>query len=125
MLLRIQCCSLCLMLIAALLSGCNQSKGERLLPVNGSVLIDGQPPQSKTGYIMLKADVSKGNNTSLVPAGVIDVDGHYELFTGQRRGAPPGWYKVIVTATTAPPNRIPAQSTTRPVAKSLLPPQYG
>jgi hypothetical protein len=33
-----------------------------------------------------------------VPAGTIDADGRYELFTRGKRGAPPGWYKVVITA---------------------------
>ena len=51
--------------------------------------------------------------------------GKYTLVTNGRKGAPPGWYKVAVTAT------APAELDTKrgpshhPVPKSLLPAKYG
>ena len=32
------------------------------------------------------------------PTGTINAEGEYELFTVGKKGAPPGWYKVVVTA---------------------------
>jgi hypothetical protein len=51
---------------------------------------------------------------------------YYTLTTKGKKGAPPGWYKVIVTAReeAAPVHpKLPKQH--RPAARSLLPAKYG
>jgi len=75
--------------------GC--SGGEQLLPVEGTAYVDGRP--LKNGSLLFKPDASKGNNGTLEPAAQIGADGKYKLYTTQKPGAPPGWYKVIVIAT--------------------------
>jgi hypothetical protein len=47
--------------------------------------------------------------------------------TRGKPGAPPGWYKVIVTAVAEPPEhpKAPGKHAGRPVAQSLLPAKYG
>ena len=108
--------------ICVLFSGC----GDRQFhPVVGRVLQHNEPLKPKAGYVLLKPDLLKGNSTKYEPSGTIDADGNYELYTEQRRGAPPGWYKVIVTASGETPKPLPNQSTTRPLSKSLLPAKYG
>jgi hypothetical protein len=64
--------------------------------VSGKVLLDGQPLTK--GRVMFHADATKGNTTRVVPAGDIDSHGNYVLYTGNSKGAPPGWYRVTVLA---------------------------
>jgi hypothetical protein len=77
------------------LAGC-RGPSEKLLPVAGSVTLDGQP--LTFGTVSLRPDASKGNQSLHHPAAVIDAAGRYEVFTTGRKGAPPGWYKVLVFA---------------------------
>ena len=83
--------------LAALAAGCGG--GEKLTPVEGKVLADGQVVPN--GDLLFKPDRGKGNNTKHEPAGNIDAQGRYEMFTAGKKGAPLGWYKVIVIATEA------------------------
>src|SRR4051794_13571831 len=76
-----------------LLSGCG-SGGLRLTPVNGIVTVDGKP-LARAG-ISYQADPTKGNSTPHIPSGTSEADGKYELETTTRKGAPAGWYKVLV-----------------------------
>ncbi|MDA1230916.1 MAG: hypothetical protein O2856_09090 [Planctomycetota bacterium] len=111
--------------LGVLLSGCVDDGIGTIYPVKGSVLQNAEPFKVKTGYVLLKPVAEKGNNTKFEPAGTIDADGNYNVYTKQRSGAPPGWYKVIVTASGESPKPSPSQSTTRPLSKSLLPAKYG
>ena len=45
-----------------------------------------------------KPDRSKGNQTPFEPVGVVDEQGIYTVTTKGKDGAPPGWYKVLVSA---------------------------
>ena len=49
------------------------------------------------GSVSFRPDAAKGNPSQHHPAGVIDAEGNYRLFTAGKEGAPPGWYKVLVT----------------------------
>lgn len=112
-------------LLSVLLSGCGDDGIGTIYPVSGSVLQNAEPFKVKTGYVVLKPDTEKGNNTKFEPAGTIDSDGNFEIYTEQRSGAPPGWYKVIVTASGETPKPPRNQSSIRPASKSLLSAKYG
>jgi hypothetical protein len=77
-------------------AGCARDPGEKLLPVAGKVTVHGQPLAG--GSVSFRPDGSRGNATLHHPTGVIDARGNFELYTTRRRGAPPGWYKVLVFA---------------------------
>jgi hypothetical protein len=87
----------CLAGLAAALAGCGESVGgTRLVGVAGKARVDGSP--LATGTLSFLPDASKGNTSKLAPGGAIKADGTYTLFTEGRKGAPVGWYKVIVIA---------------------------
>lgn len=112
---------------AALAQGCGDDSGVgRTFPVSGKVTLDNQPVTAKTTIVLFKPDASKGNTSPFEPTGTVDAEGNYKLTTNGKSGAPPGWYKVIVTARDdAAPVHPNAPKQHRPVAKSLLPPKYG
>jgi hypothetical protein len=68
----------------------------KVLPVAGRVLLDGQPLHS--GIVKFHPDASKENTIQFSPSGEIDTDGNYVLYTANRKGAPPGWYRVVIAA---------------------------
>jgi len=93
----------CFALACAVFSfaGCNDQAGEKLLPVRGTVTADGKPVP--TGNVTFYPAKAKGNDTKHQPMGVIDADGKYELFVpGGKKGAPAGWYKIVVYAVDDP-----------------------
>jgi hypothetical protein len=107
------------------LAGCADDGIGTTYPVSGKVLRpDGSPLSAKMGNVLFKPDAEKGNKTTFEPAGVIDESGNYVLYTRDRRGAPPGWYNVIVTATGDPPAGK-GPMTHRPIPKQLVPAKYG
>lgn len=118
------CCVVATML-CVLLSGCGDDGIGTIYPVEGRVLQNAEPIKVRSGFVVLKPDTARGNTTSFEPAGTIDADGRYTIYTKQRSGAPPGWYKVVLTASGESVNPPPGQSSTRPVPKSLLPASYG
>src|SRR5437016_1113643 len=83
--------SICAALLAA---GCGGPRH----PVAGRVLLEGQPLANVQGAVVLKPDASKGNKRKVLPIGVLNRDGSFSVVTDGKPGAPPGWYKVIVTA---------------------------
>ena len=76
-------------------SGCGGMGSEKVVPVTGRVMVDGMPMSQ--GTVTFMPDESKGNKTQLTPGGMIDGSGNYKLMTGDREGAPPGWYRVGVS----------------------------
>jgi hypothetical protein len=77
-------------------AGCSKS-GEVLAPVAGKATVDGKP--LKSGTVSFRPDASKGNGTAHWPNGAVDAEGNFELTVPPgRKGAPPGWYKVVVIA---------------------------
>lgn len=80
---------------ALILTGCGPA-AVKLYPVVGRVVVENQPVPS--GSIQLRADPSRGNTSHEVPVGTILPDGRFELTTGERKGAPAGWWKVVVVA---------------------------
>lgn len=73
-----------------------------LYPVEGKVLVDGKPLTS--GHVVYYPDKEKGNDSSALPEGDINSDGSYKLMTRGNTGAPMGWYKVGVTASSGTPD---------------------
>jgi hypothetical protein len=119
-------------LISALLltlaaSGCGDDGGVGpTFPVAGKVTLDDEPLTAKTTIVLFKPDATKGNTTPFEPAGSVDAEGNYTLKTKGKNGAPPGWYRAIVTAREeAAPEHPQNPKQHRPVSKSLLPAKYG
>jgi len=82
-------------------AGCSKNDGEKLAPVGGTITVDGKAVPS--GNVTFYPDASKGNASTHQPNGSIEPDGRYELFVpAARKGAPPGWYKVVVYAVDDP-----------------------
>jgi hypothetical protein len=109
-----------------LVSGCGDASGVgRILPVSGTITLNGQPLIAQTAMVLFKPDASRGNQSPLDPAGALDGQGHYTLVTAGKTGAPPGWYKVVVTATTTDVNLPPGKRRDHPRPKSLVAAKYG
>ena len=68
----------------------------KLVPVSGKVLVGDKPVTS--GVVQFRADPDHGNRSWEVPIGEVQPDGSFELMTGTQKGAPLGWWKVIVAA---------------------------
>ncbi len=73
---------------------------ERLVPVSGTITLDGKPLAGAT--IMFWPDSAKGNQTTSQPYAEADSQGRYQLLLGigkdKHSGSPLGWYRVIVEA---------------------------
>ncbi len=86
--------------VVALAAGC-AGEVEQLAPVSGAVTVNGQPVPS--GNVTFYPDSSKGNASQHQPTGRLDATGKFELFVpGGKKGAPAGWYKVVVYAVDDP-----------------------
>jgi hypothetical protein len=85
--------ALCVCGSVCTLVGCGGST-TKLVPVVGKVTVDGRPLTTGTGGVSFRPD--KGSGGSQEPAGSIDEDGTYRLFTGDKEGAPLGRYRVLV-----------------------------
>jgi hypothetical protein len=89
--------SLLRLLVAGALAssaGC-AGRGEQFLPVRGKVTLNGKP--LTFGAVSFRPDAARGNRSQHHPTGRIE-GGQFELHTLRRKGAPPGWYKVLVFA---------------------------
>jgi hypothetical protein len=111
---------------ALLASGCGDSSGVgKTCPVAGKVTLDEQPVTATSTIILFKPDAERGNASPFEPTGTVDREGNYTLSTKGKKGAPPGWYKVVITATEprGPDERGPRNH--RPGPRSVLPARYG
>jgi hypothetical protein len=81
--------------LLAAVPGCAKGPGERLVPVSGMITVKGKPLEA--GTVVFHPDAARGNAGTQEPRGTL-AEGRYELTTGGRKGAPPGWYKVAVFA---------------------------
>lgn len=105
----------CAALCAAVLAGCRDDSGVgKTVPVVGVVSVDNKPVPA--GSVSFRPDKAKGNESRHEPAGDIDAQGRYKLYTAGKEGAPPGWYKVAV---------ISAEPDAYPPKKLYAPPKYG
>jgi hypothetical protein len=105
-------------------TGCADGVG-KTYPVSGKVTINGVPLKGKSATVMFVPDRAKGNATQFEPGGTIDSSGHYTLYTKSQRGAPPGWYRVVVSGVSEEPPEATVPLTKRPAPKSIVPPRYG
>lgn len=106
--------------------GCGDASGVgKTFPVAGKVTIGNAPLTARSTIVLFAPDASKGNSSSFESSGTVDADGNYTLQTKGKRGAPPGWYKVVVTAHEESPPAHPKTPQHRPVARSLVPAKYG
>ena len=107
-------------------SGCGDASGVgTTFPVSGTITVNGQPLIAQTAMVLFKPDAARGNVSRLDPAGTLDGEGHYTLSTAGKTGAPPGWYKVVVTATTTETSVPSGKRHARPRPKSLVAAKYG
>jgi hypothetical protein len=114
------------LLFVFLASGCGDASGVgKTLPVTGKVTLDDAPLTAASTIILFKPDDAKGNTSPFEPTGTVDDQGNYTLSTRGKKGAPPGWYKVIVTATEARPEQAMGPRHHHPTPRSLLPARYG
>lgn len=80
---------------AACTAGCG-AEGPRLVPVEGKVTLkDGTA--IAYGHVILHPDTAKGNTSKEICQGTIN-NGAYTIYTGARRGAPVGAYRVSIEA---------------------------
>jgi hypothetical protein len=90
-------------------TGCSSGGGETLIPVAGKVTVGGKP--LTTGSVSFRPDSALGNSSQHQPNGAIDAEGKFELYVPpSRKGAPPGWYRVVVTAYDDPQPGKPIKS---------------
>jgi hypothetical protein len=95
-------------LVALAVLGCGHD--EKLTPVCGRVLWQGQPLPG--GTIVFTPDVERGGHGT-VACGEIGADGRYSLRTEDQFGVAPGWYRVTIAA--AIPIPAPNQSAGLPI----------
>jgi hypothetical protein len=77
------------------LSGCG-GDGVQRVPVKGTVTLDGKPVQK--GTVIFHPDDTKGNTLATDAQGIIDGEGHFEVYVGAKAGIPTGWYNVAVVS---------------------------
>src|SRR5438105_2223230 len=65
-----------------------------VVPVSGEISVGNEPLEE--GSITFVPDPAKGNHSRWCPTGKVE-GGAYELSTSGVKGAPPGWYKVILS----------------------------
>jgi hypothetical protein len=95
---RLEFYASCLALAAFVvaIAGCGGVRSEQFVPVAGTVTVGGKP--LTTGSVTFHPDAGKDNTSRHIPVGTIDEQGGYKLSSATNDGAPPGWYKVTVTA---------------------------
>jgi hypothetical protein len=96
----------------------NQTSGLKLVPVSGTVTLEGAP--LKAGKVGLVPDTAKGNRLRMVCAGQIGTNGRFEIETEGSKGAPPGWYRLIVTNAQPPVNRNYLDEKRTPIAIEVI-----
>jgi len=107
---------------ASALLACGCSSGSNLLPVAGSVTVDGKP--LPVGSVAFQPQAGAGDANQEVPVGKI-VEGKYELTTHGKKGAPPGKYKVVVVSNNFSGDNPPKPTGgTMPVPKSFINVKY-
>ena len=105
--------TLTLAAVLAAVAGCSGP-----VPVKGHASVDSKPLSS--GSVRFIPDKDKGNTVTAEPLGYISEQGTYEMTTNGKPGAPPGWYKVVVTAV----EPVDLNNPSPPPAKSLISVKY-
>jgi hypothetical protein len=98
-------------------SGC-PAPPEKVVPVEGKVLLGGQP--MSLGTVTFVPDKDKGNKATGTGTSPIDSAGSYKLNYGGRNGVPPGWYKVSISPM-GMPKEMPAAGQPLPKPVSMSP----
>ena len=113
--------------VAASVTSCGDAGVGKTFPVSGRVTLNGQTFIAKSAVVQFIPNAAKGNNTRFEPTANVDSSGNYALFTKTKKGAPLGWYKVVVTAVEGDSSPASAKKplTQRPLPKSLVPAKYG
>lgn len=113
--------------LGCMVPGCGDASGVGpTFSVSGKVTLNNEPVTATTTIVLFVPDASKGNTSLYEPTGTVDEQGNYKLTTKGKKGAPLGWYKVVVTAREeAAPAHPKGPKQHRPVSKSLLPAKYG
>jgi len=96
------------------LAACGCGGGETPYPVSGKVTSDGAALNG--GTVSFTPNDSKGNKTKQAPGSKIGSDGTYSLVSGNKSGAPLGWYKVTIV--TDAPGETPSTVKVNPKYKS-------
>jgi hypothetical protein len=106
------------------LLGCAGNSKDRLLPVEGKVMVGGKllalDPAHARGTVILYPDKSRGNDSLEEPRGTIDSEGKFKITTGTKPGAAPGRYLVTVDAAKVPNPNNPYHS----ASDYLMPERY-
>jgi hypothetical protein len=106
--------------------GCgDSSEVGKTYPVAGKITLDGEPLTAASTVVLFKPDAARGNSSPFEPTGTVDGEGKYTLVTKGKKGAPPGWYKVTVTATGGLFEATKGPTKRHPGPRSLLPARYG
>jgi hypothetical protein len=113
-----------MLVLAQVCCGDNSGVG-KTFPVSGKIRVDGQPLTAATTIVIFKPDTGKGNHSPFEPLGTVDGQGNYSLRTSAKTGAPPGWYKVVVTATEGRQEAGAGPKGRHPGPRSLLDAKYG
>ncbi len=92
--------SACLLVAVASLSGCDS--GPKLVPVTGTVTIDGKPLDGAN----IAFAPEPGNEYPAQGTDVTSAEGNYKLSTNGRAGLPPGKYKVAISKLAAKPGVV-------------------
>jgi len=83
--------SACILVAAASLTGCNS--GPKLVPVTGTVTLDGKPLDGAN----IAFSPHPGNEYPAQGTDVTGAEGNYKLSTNGRAGLPPGKYTVSIS----------------------------
>ena len=114
------------LLSACLTTGCGDDSGVGpTFPVAVKVTVGNVPLTAKSTIVLFKPDAAKGNGSVYEPTGTVDGQGKYALVTKGKKGAPPGWYKIAVTAHEGRAEHPKGTLRHRPVAHAVIPGKYG
>lgn len=83
-------------LLLACVASCTSDPIGPVVPVKGKVSVNGTA--LTTGSVTFWPDDSMGNKSTFEARGSIGADGSFELFTREKKGCPPGAYKVTIVA---------------------------
>jgi hypothetical protein len=112
----------CALLAVLLALGCGRGSSSGLVPVTGTVTLDGQPLAGATVGFLPQGDLKGGGG-----GGGTDAAGKYQvLSSGSQKGLLPGRYKVTISRRLMPDGKPPTTDLMPgvPPGQETLPPQY-